>query len=234
MLDTHRLAWGDLTGNNRLDSFGNLVEQPNVGLLFIVPGVEETLRLCGSAALCQDPEILDACTIGDRRPKTAVVVTVQECYIQCGAALRRSGLWDTASWPTDEAKPSGAAILKDHIGTEATVEQIAAGLADYRQPHLARRRAGRLIAACYLPARRRADRTVARKKIVERRRSLPRPEHHGDDGRRGDHEARDDRQGGERSPPLRPRKGPQRRGSEWIPHRGAGCCRSGRCRRAGG
>ena len=136
VLDTHRLAWGDLTGNNRLDSFGNLVEQPNVGLLFIVPGVEETLRLCGSAALCQDPEILDACTIGDRRPKTAVVVTVQECYIQCGAALRRSGLWDTASWPTDEAKPSGAAILKDHIGTEATVEQIAAGLADYYDNHI--------------------------------------------------------------------------------------------------
>ena len=136
VLDTHRLAWGDLTGNNRLDSFGNLVEQPNVGLLFIVPGVEETLRLCGSAALCQDPEILDACTIGDRRPKTAVVVTVQECYIQCGAALRRSGLWDTASWPVDEAKPSGAAILKDHIGTEATVEQIAAGLADYYDNHI--------------------------------------------------------------------------------------------------
>jgi len=136
VLDTHHLAWGDLTGNNRLDSFGNLVEQSNVGLLFIVPGVEETLRLSGSAVLCQDPEILDACTIGDRRPKTAVVVTVQECYIQCGAALRRSALWDTASWPTDEAKPSGAAILKDHIGTEATVEQIEAGLTDYYDNHI--------------------------------------------------------------------------------------------------
>jgi PPOX class probable FMN-dependent enzyme len=130
-LDEHRLAWGDLTGNNRLDSFGNLVEQPDIGLLFIVPGVEETLRLCGSAALCQDPEILDATTIGDRRPKTAVVVTVQECYIQCGAALRRSQMWDPASWPIDGAKPSGAAILKDHLGTEATVEQIESGLADY-------------------------------------------------------------------------------------------------------
>ena len=136
VIDEHRLAWGDLTGNNRLDSFSNLVEQPNIGLLFIVPGVEETLRLCGSAALCQDPEILDATTIGDRRPKTAVVVTVQECYIQCGAALRRSQMWDPASWPTDDAKPSGAAILKDHLGTEATVEQIETGLADYYDNHI--------------------------------------------------------------------------------------------------
>ena len=136
VLDEHRLAWGDLTGNNRLDSFGNLVEQPNVGLLFIVPGVEETLRLCGSAALCQDPEVLDATTIGDRRPKTAVVVTVMECYIQCGAALRRSQLWDPTSWPTDAAKPSGAAILKDHLNTEATVEQIESGLADYYDNHI--------------------------------------------------------------------------------------------------
>lgn len=136
VLDEHRLAWGDLTGNNRLDSFGNLVEQPDIGLLFIVPGVEETLRLCGSATLCQDPEILDATTIGDRRPKTAVVVTVLECYIQCGAALRRSQLWDPASWPTDGAKPSGAAILKDHLNTEATVEQIESGLADYYDHHI--------------------------------------------------------------------------------------------------
>ena len=87
-------------------------------------------------ALCQDPEILDATTIGDRRPKTAVVVTVLECYIQCGAALRRSQLWDPTSWPTDEAKPSGAAILKDHLGTEATVEQIESGFADYYDNHI--------------------------------------------------------------------------------------------------
>lgn len=136
VLDEHRLAWGDLTGNNRLDSFGNLVEQPAIGLLFIVPGVEETLRLCGSAVLCQDPEVLDACAIGDRRPKTAVVVTVLECYIQCGAALRRSQMWEPSSWPADGVKPSGAAILKEHLGTEATVEQIESGLAEYYDKHI--------------------------------------------------------------------------------------------------
>ncbi|MGB0113642.1 MAG: MSMEG_1061 family FMN-dependent PPOX-type flavoprotein [Ilumatobacteraceae bacterium] len=136
VLDEHHLAWGDLTGNNRLDSFGNIVVRPEIGLVFVVPGVEETLRLWGAARLVQDPEVLEACRIGDRFPKTAVVVTVHECYIQCGAALRRSQMWNTESWPTGDAKPSGAAILKDHIGTDATVEQIESGLADYYDNHI--------------------------------------------------------------------------------------------------
>lgn len=131
VLDEHRLAWGDLTGNNRLDSFSNIVEQPNIGMLFIVPGVLETLRLSGSAVLVQDPDVLEACAIDGRRPKTAVVVTVQECYIQCGAALRRSAMWEPDTWPSDDDKPSGPAILKDHIGTEMPAEDIEAGLKEY-------------------------------------------------------------------------------------------------------
>ncbi|WP_158412332.1 MSMEG_1061 family FMN-dependent PPOX-type flavoprotein [Ilumatobacter nonamiensis] len=136
VLDEHRLAWGDLTGNNRLDSFGNIVEQPDIGMLFIVPGVLETLRLSGSASLVQDQQILEACAIDGRLPKTAVVVTVQECYIQCGAALRRSGLWDTDTWPDDESRPSGAAILKDHLGTDIPADDIEAGLKDYYDNHI--------------------------------------------------------------------------------------------------
>jgi len=131
VLDRQHLAWGDLTGNNRLDSIGNILEQSEIGLVFMVPGVEETLRLWGSATLVRDGAILDACAIDDRRPKTAVVVTVHECYIQCGAALRRSGMWDVATWPAAGTRPSGAAILKAHIGTDESVEAIETGLADY-------------------------------------------------------------------------------------------------------
>jgi PPOX class probable FMN-dependent enzyme len=136
VLDRHRIAWGDLTGNNRLDSFGNLLEQPNVGLLFMVPGVEETLRMNGSAQLVQDAEVLEACVIDGRVPKTAVVITVRECYIQCGAALRRSELWNPATWPDVEARPSGAAILKAHLDSPVTAQQIAAGLAEYYDNHI--------------------------------------------------------------------------------------------------
>lgn len=136
VLDEHRVAWGDLTGNNRLDSFGNILEQPEVGLMFVIPGVLETLRLRGTAAIVRDPQVLEACTIGDRTPKTAVVVKVAECYVQCGAALRRSGLWDTDTWLDAHDRPSGAAIIKEHAGLEVEVEAIEANLADYYDNHV--------------------------------------------------------------------------------------------------
>lgn len=131
VLDQHRLAWGDLTGNNRLDSFTNVVQQPHVGLVFMVPGVLETLRVNGSATLVQDPAVLEACAIDGRVPKTAVVVEVRECYIQCGAALRRADIWNPDSWPAADVKPSAAAILKEHIGSDAPAEAIAEDLDSY-------------------------------------------------------------------------------------------------------
>ena len=136
MLDQHRVAWGDLTGNNRLDSFRNVLEQPNIGLLFLIPGVEETLRISGSAALVRDTPILEACAIDGRVPKAALVVTVRECYIQCGAAVRRSALWDPATWPAEDARPSTAAILKAHMGSPRSAQEIEASLEKYYQNHI--------------------------------------------------------------------------------------------------
>jgi len=77
VLDEHRLAWGDHTGNNRLDSFGDLVEQPSIGMLFIVPGVEETLRLWGRALLVRDPEVLAACAIDRVGARHSTVIAVE-------------------------------------------------------------------------------------------------------------------------------------------------------------
>lgn len=136
VLDGAHLAWGDLGGNNRLDSFSNLLEQPHVGLLFFVPGVVETLRVAGTAELLQDPEILEACRIDGRTPTTAVVITVEECYIHCGAALRRSSMWARETWPDDDARPSGARILKQHVGTSLPVDEIERDLADYYDNHI--------------------------------------------------------------------------------------------------
>lgn len=136
VLDRHRLAWGDLTGNNRLDSFGNVVTHPNVGLLFLVPGVLETLRVSGTARLVRDDATREACAIDGRLPKTAIVVTVRECYIQCGAAVRRGDLWNTDTWPSADAKPSGAAILASHLGVAAAADEIERGLADYYDNHI--------------------------------------------------------------------------------------------------
>jgi PPOX class probable FMN-dependent enzyme len=112
VLDDGDLAFGDLSGNNRLDSYRNVLENPEVGLLFVVPGMEETLRVNGRAHLSTDDDVLDRTTIDGRRPKVAVVVEVRECFVHCGKALRRAGLWEPSTWPEKASRPSPAAALK--------------------------------------------------------------------------------------------------------------------------
>jgi PPOX class probable FMN-dependent enzyme len=115
VLDSRRLAFGDLSGNNRLDSLANLVSEPQVGLLFLVPGLDETLRVNGRATVTTDPEVLSACTIDGRRPKVAVGVDVVECFVHCAKAFRRSALWEPGSWPAPEDRPSAACIFNDQL-----------------------------------------------------------------------------------------------------------------------
>jgi PPOX class probable FMN-dependent enzyme len=133
MLDDTTLAFGDLSGNNRLDSYRNIDAHPEVGMLFLVPGLEETLRVNGRARISVDDDVLDATTIDGRRPKVAVVVDVAECYIHCAKALRRSGVWDTSTWPAPEARPSAAAGFVAHLGLDVEPEVVEADLeAGYR------------------------------------------------------------------------------------------------------
>lgn len=115
VLDRHRLAFADLSGNNRLDSYTNLLERPSVGLLFIVPGVDETLRVNGIAWLADDPDLLDRCEIDGRVPRLAVGITVAECFIHCAKALRRAAVWEPSTWPVGRDRPSAAAIINDHL-----------------------------------------------------------------------------------------------------------------------
>ena len=133
VLDEHRLAFGDLAGNNRLDSYANIANSAAVGLLFFVPGVEETLRVNGVASITEDPTVLAVTAIQDRRPKVAVEVTVSECFVHCGKAVRRGGLWDAATWPASEDRPSAAAIFTDQLQLGVDPAVVAADLeAGYR------------------------------------------------------------------------------------------------------
>lgn len=131
VIDDRHLAWGDLTGNNRLDSFTNVVAQPAIGMLFVIPGLLETLRVNGRASLTTDPEICERCAIDGRRPKVAVVVEVTDSYIHCGASLRRARLWDTSTWPAPDERPPVGQILKAHTKVEASAREIEENLADY-------------------------------------------------------------------------------------------------------
>ena len=87
VLDDHRLGIPDLAGNNRLDSLENILEHPGVGLLFFVPGVDETLRVNGAAQLLTDAAALDVCTINDVRPRLVVAVRVEAAYIHCAETV---------------------------------------------------------------------------------------------------------------------------------------------------
>lgn len=130
VLDEHRIAIPDLSGNNLLDSITNIVNGSGIGLLFIVPGMDETLRVNGHACLTTDPAVLDACAVKDRRPKAAIGVTVTQQYMHCAKAFRRSELWKGETWPDRATLPSLGCILVDQIALpdDVTAESIDANL----------------------------------------------------------------------------------------------------------
>jgi PPOX class probable FMN-dependent enzyme len=133
VLDEQHVAWGDLAGNNRLDTYRNIVEHPEVGLLLFVPGVQEMLRINGRASVTTAPDVLEATAVDGVRPKVAVVVEVRECYIHCAKALRRSGIWDPATWPERADRPRAAAIIGTHLELDVDPAVIEADLeAGYR------------------------------------------------------------------------------------------------------
>jgi PPOX class probable FMN-dependent enzyme len=126
VLDDQRIAIPDLSGNNLLDSITNIVNGSGIGLLFLVPGVDETLRVNGHACLTTEPSVLDACAVKDRRPKAAIGVTVVQQYMHCAKAFRRSELWSADTWPDRAALPSLGCILRDQIAmiSEMSIESI--------------------------------------------------------------------------------------------------------------
>jgi PPOX class probable FMN-dependent enzyme len=129
VLDDHRLLIPDATGNRRLDSLQNLLENPRVGLLFLIPGMGETLRINGRVELTRDPVLLQGLQTGGRSAALGLLVTVEQAYLHCAKSILRSGLWRTETWAQAEELPSAAEILNDHIGI-GDVAASAAALAD--------------------------------------------------------------------------------------------------------
>jgi PPOX class probable FMN-dependent enzyme len=127
VLDEQRIAIPDLSGNNLLDSITNIVLNPNIGLLFVLPGRDETLRVNGRAWLVTDDEVLDGFTAELKRPKAAIGIEVVDAFVHCAKSFRRGQVWEPGSWAPDAA-PSAAELLTCHIELEATAEQLAANL----------------------------------------------------------------------------------------------------------
>ena len=127
ILDAQTLAIPDRPGNNRLDTLANITHNPQVGLLFMVPGFDETLRVNGHARLTRDPALLADLAVNDRAPTLAIVVTVAESFLHCAKAFRRARLWDPASRQDRAEMPSLMAILMDQTdeGAPTDAEEMA-------------------------------------------------------------------------------------------------------------
>ena len=132
VLDERTLLIPDSKGNNRLDSLANLLRAPGVGLLFLIPGVDETLRINGRASISTDAAQLDACADARRRPPLVIVVDVHEAYLHCAKALMRSKLWDPAAKQERSVLPTMNQMIKEQIGQEGEAESEAAMRARYQ------------------------------------------------------------------------------------------------------
>jgi PPOX class probable FMN-dependent enzyme len=115
VLDERTLLVPDRIGNNRLDSMTNVLVNPRIGLLFLVPGVNETLRVNGRARITDDVRLLAASAVNDRRPRIGLLVEVEEAFLHCAKALVRSALWDASRHVDRAMLPSYAAMLLDHV-----------------------------------------------------------------------------------------------------------------------
>lgn len=113
VLDNRTLAIPDRPGNNRLDTLSNLIANPNIGLLFIIPGFDDTLRVNGQARLVTDPDLLERLGMHGRAPRIAIVIQVTEVFLHCAKAFRRSRLWDPAHFQDRAEMPSLMRILLD-------------------------------------------------------------------------------------------------------------------------
>ncbi len=113
VLDDRTLLIPDRPGNNRLDTLSNIVANPSVGLLFMVPGFDDTLRVNGTARITTDPALLAGLAVNGRTPAVAIAVTVREVFLHCAKAFRRSSLWDPAQRQDRSGMPSLVKMILD-------------------------------------------------------------------------------------------------------------------------
>ena len=134
--DDGTLLIPDRPGNNRLDTLTNILANPSVGLIFMVPGFDDTLRVNGRARITADPDALAAMAFEGRAPRVVIVVEVAEAFLHCAKAFRRSRLWDPDARQDRRAMPSLVSMIRDQTGDDArTPEQEARDADDLEQEY---------------------------------------------------------------------------------------------------
>ena len=124
IIDDRTIALPERPGNRLADSLRNVAENGQVGILFVVPGIEETLRVNGHGRVTDDPALLASMTVGGRPPKLAIVVDVEEAFLHCAKAFKRSKLWDPAAQVDRAAFPTLGQILRDQVTHPDTADAV--------------------------------------------------------------------------------------------------------------
>ncbi len=135
-LDDHRVAVPDLNGNNLIDSLRNIVANPHAGLLVVLPGQHETLRVDGRAHLSTDDDILDRFTAEVRRPTLAIVIQIETVFSHCAKSFRRGELWNPATWTGTDRRPILEARYAQ-LGLDQTFDEYVADHECVLAEHLA-------------------------------------------------------------------------------------------------
>jgi PPOX class probable FMN-dependent enzyme len=138
VLDERTLAIPDATGNKRLDTLRNVVATGHAGLLFVIPGRGQTLRVNGRACVTARADVLAGLRAVGKPPRSALLVTAEEVFTHCPKAFVRSELWDPASWPDPAAAPSAAEVLHAHVADpELTLAEVERSQAESLRHRLA-------------------------------------------------------------------------------------------------
>ncbi|KPM47302.1 pyridoxamine 5'-phosphate oxidase family protein [Jiulongibacter sediminis] len=124
ILNNKMLAIPDRPGNRKADTFTNIIQNPNIGLIFLIPGIKETLRINGTAQIIRDESILKKLECEGKPPTFAIIVHVKEAFMHCAKCMIRSKLWSTDSEPQERTIPTLAQTLVDHSQMEMDIQEL--------------------------------------------------------------------------------------------------------------
>ena len=118
------LAIPDRPGNRKADTLSNILQNPNIGLIFLIPGIKETLRVNGEAKIVRDEKVLELLSCQGKTPSFAIIVHVKEAFMHCAKCMIRSNLWGSIDDTQERSVPSLAKVLVDHGKLDITYEEL--------------------------------------------------------------------------------------------------------------
>ncbi|MGF1475702.1 MAG: pyridoxamine 5'-phosphate oxidase family protein [Geminicoccaceae bacterium] len=136
VLDEKTLALPDRLGNNRTDSLSNLLHDPHAGLIFMVPGRTETLRVAGTAIITDDQKLRERLAHQGKPPKLVIVVRMERAYFHCAKCMIRSDLWRPENWPQTDDFPSLGRVVRDHAAASLTTAEADARIEEDERERL--------------------------------------------------------------------------------------------------